>query len=71
MKNTKILLIEISCEILNWLQLILQGGGVHWKALDTVDLSIFLTSCSSFGEYSGLLEASTFNTATCALLLVM
>jgi len=26
MKNTKILLIDISCEILNWLKLILQGG---------------------------------------------
>ena len=65
MKNTKIVLIEISCEILNWLKRILQG--VLWKALDPVDPSIFVTCGSSFGEYSGLLEASTFNTATCGL----
>ena len=42
MKNTEILLIKISGEILNWLQLILQG--VLWKALDAVDSSIFVTT---------------------------
>lgn len=48
MNNTKILrvLVEISCEILNWLKLILQG--VLWKALDAADPSIFVTNGSSF-----------------------